>query len=51
MNENKADLQHLLQRVETSLGKSIVTSRHFDELRENIYRRTGTLLSGKSGRR
>lgn len=51
MNENKSDLQHLRQRVETSFGKAIVTSRHFDELRESIYGRTGILLSATTLKR
>lgn len=51
MNGNKTDVQHLLQRVETSFGKAIVTSRHFDELRESIYGRTGILLSATTLKR
>lgn len=39
------EIKALLQHVETCFGHEITTSRHFDALRFDIFKRTGTLLS------
>lgn len=51
MSENKTDIHYLQQVVEMSFGKAVATARHFDELRESIYSRTGVLLSATTLKR
>lgn len=51
MSEEKTDIKYLISRVETSFGKAIVTARHFEELRQSIYGRTGLLLSATTLKR
>ncbi len=51
MNNDKAIIQYLLKRIETSFGTKPVTARHFDKLRLSIYDRTAILLSATTLKR